>query len=375
MDYNPGGYYSPPPEDNGYTPQGRKMPPFVSTDRWMRERSSLRRLGMMAGCGILLYILLSSVYVFIFQGVGYIIKNTGIVDSAAYTAAVSSAEFEYIYELLYSVFAVGTPFFIIGIISRKKGRLTDLPTAKPKNAKYLPIIVIGAFGVCLLGNIVTSYLDLFFETVTGIELSMPETPDTPKTFLGIFLYFLSTAVVPALVEEMAMRGIIMQSLRSRGEWFAIFMSAMVFALMHCNLMQIPFAFIAGIVIGYAVIVTDSVWTGVLIHFCNNAFSVAVDLVDQYYGMESKAYAVCNVLFYTFIALGAVCAVFYVTKLNKTKLKKSPLVNTGSSFACPPPPFSASVSNGTLVKTYIVNVPMIAAFIAVAYETVLAVTML
>lgn len=70
-----------------------------------------------------------------------------------------------------------------------------------------------------------------------------------------------------------MRGVVMQPLRKYGDWFAILTSAFVFALMHGNLVQAPFAFIAGIGLGYAVIASGSLWTGILIHLLNNSISV------------------------------------------------------------------------------------------------------
>ena len=86
---------------------------------------------------------------------------------------------------------------------------------------------------------------------------------------GRIIYALSVAVVAPLVEEFAMRGVVMQPLKKYGRWFAIIASSLVFGVLHGNFIQAPFALIAGIGIGYAVCVTDSIWTGVLIHFCNN----------------------------------------------------------------------------------------------------------
>lgn len=386
MDYNPNGGYRPPDNRSFYTesyypngqyplPPGKKFPPFIPHEVWHREKANLRRYSMMAGCAILLYIVLSSVYVGLFQGVRFLIQNFFTSFYPTFAATVSSAEFEYLYETIYSVLIVGGPFFLIGWWAKKKGYSGAVPMGKPRHASLMPLIIPAAFGLCLLGNIVTAYLDTFFEMLTGIALRMPETAPTPHSFVGISLYFLSTAVVPALVEEMALRGIIMQPLRRYGDWFAILCSALIFGLMHCNLMQIPFAFLAGVVIGYAVIVTDSIWTGVIIHFLNNAFSVAVSIVSEFYGVESKEYMVCDVLFYVLIAIGVVCAFFYFRKAKQIRMQKSPLLNTGRDFIGQPHPYSARVSYGTLFKTYVLTVPMFAAFAAVIYETIMAVLLL
>ena len=352
---------------------GKRVPPFIPQEVWLRERRNIRKLSMIAGLGIILYIVLSSAVVGIFQGISVTLKMFFEDSYAKFSAAVSSTEFSYLFQTLYSIFLVGGPFFLLGLIANKKGHGTvgSMPLGKPRYAKYLPVIIIGAFGICLLGNIITSYIDFIIEKIIGMELVMPEMPPTPKTPMGIFLNILSTAAVPALIEEMALRGIVMQPLRRYGDWYAIICSSLIFGLMHCNLVQIPFAFIAGIAIGYAVIVTESLWTGVIIHFCNNAFSVVVSMIYEFYGENSPQYMLCNSIFYIIIVLGVLCAFIYLKKLNHVKMHTSPLINSGKNFIYQPDPFSVKISNKTLFKTYIVTVPMIIAFIAVTYETVVA----
>lgn len=380
MDCTPGGYGFPPENDNynnsgsfgGYSPNGTplKQPKFVPHEVWAREKFYIKRLSMLAGGAILLYILLSSVYVGIFQGISTAVNTIGGDTAENFNRVTESAQFMYLFEVLYSIFIVGGPFFVLGVFFQKKGLVGRIPMSKPLNAKYLPIVLLGGFGACLVGNIVTSYFDIFFEMLTGIELTMTEMPETPKSVGGVLLFFLSTAVVPALVEEMALRGIIMQPLRRYGDWFAILCSALIFGLLHCNLVQIPFAIIAGVVIGYAVVVTESVWTGVLIHFMNNAFSVTVSIVTDFYGIDSWQYRVCDVLFYVLMIVGVVCAYFVYKKYSDKKMKKSPLINQGKGFVCQPHPYSAKISNKTLFGAYMATVPMIAAIIMVCYETVL-----
>lgn len=379
MNYSPGGYYQPP--YNGGNSGGNfnqtdygwnfrpQMPHFVSFETWGREKNYIRKLSIMAASAVLLFIIGSGIFVAVFQGVFSLLSGIDGFDYNAFAEKWDSAEFQYLFETLYSVFIVGGPFFLLGFIFNKTGVSISIPLGKPKKAKYLPMVVLGGFGVCLAGNIITSYFDAIVEAVTGFGLEMPEMAETPRSVGGVLLFYLSTAVVPALIEEMALRGIVMQPLRRYGDWFAIICSSLIFGLMHCNLLQIPFAFIAGIAIGYAVVSTESVWTGVLIHFLNNAFAVTVSIIDDFYGMDSVQYVVVNSIFYLLIAVGLVLAVIYVKKNQDSPFKKSLLVNTGKDFFGFVPQFSARISYGTLFKTYLVTIPMIIAFIAVVYETV------
>ncbi|MBQ8210181.1 MAG: CPBP family intramembrane metalloprotease [Clostridia bacterium] len=372
MEFNQGGFT--PPENNynngaySYTPYN--MPKFIPYDVWNREKARIKKLSILAGAGVLLFIVFSSVYVGIYTFIGNMLGLIGGNATDAYTAVTSSNEFLFIFEILYSVFVVGGPFFVLGAVFYKKGLVGTLPMGKPLKAKLLPLVVIAGFGVCLFGNIINSYITLFFEMLAGSELEYSFITETPDTVGGILLFYLSTAVVPALIEEVAMRGIIMQPLRRYGDWFAIICSSLVFGFMHCNLVQIPFAFIAGIVIGYAVIATESIWTGVLIHFMNNAFSVTVSIIYDIYGMDSWQYKLCDAAFYVFMIVGAALAYIVIRKFKDKPMYRSPLINQGRNIFGQVHPYSAKVSNKSLYGAYIFTLPMISAFAMVCIETVI-----
>ena len=379
MNYSSGGFIPPennsPQYDNGSQPayniqNGPKISHFVPMDIWAREKMNIRRLSTAAAVTIIAFIASSAVFVTVLQGLlSFVLEADSLSD------LFGSSYFTYLFEILYSVFFVGGPFFILGSVMKKRGFLTEIPMGKPKNTKMMPLILVGGFGLCLAGNVITSYFDILFKTITGVELSMPEMPDTPHSFGGVMLFYISTAVIPAMIEEMALRGIVMQSLRRYGDWFAIICSAVIFGLMHCNLMQIPFALICGVIIGYAVISTGSLWTGIIIHFLNNAFTVTVQIINDFYGLESMAYSVINTLFYVFIVIGGICAFFYIRKYKTESFRKSPLVNTGRDFVGFVPQYSAKVSEGSMFKAYFMTFPMLIAFVAVAYQTIITMMVL
>ncbi len=370
MNYSTDGFN---PSDNNqyrYSPPltGPCRPHFVAPEWWNREKSIIKSLSAIASVSVLFYILFSGLFVGLFQGLFLILKSIPSFDYNAFSAKWNSPDFQYVFDIVYSLMTIGIPFGIAGRFARKKGLLPDIPMDKPIKHKSLPLLVAGAFGACMFGNIVTSYIDSLVRMLTGFEIKMPDIPTPTKSVGGILIFYLAIAVVPALVEEMAFRGIIMQSLRRYGDMFAIVSSAVIFGLMHCNLQQIPFAIMAGIVIGFAVIETESVWTGVIIHFLNNAFSASVTLVSEFYGMDSPQIMAINVIFYASIAIGVLCAVMYL-RMYRPVLKASPLVNCGRNFYGNVPMYSEKVSTARLFKTFFLTAPMIIAFIAVVYQTI------
>ena len=348
---------------------GPVIPHFVPHAVWNSQKDCIKKISSLAAAAILLFMLFSSVY----SGIAQVILKFASVsltyaEYQQFAEKWNSAEFQYVFEIIYSVLTVGGPFLLVGRIAKKRGLLDVVPMEKPLNAKFLPLIVIGAFGICLFGNVITSYLLAIIEAFFGIKLQMPEMAAVPQTLPGVLLCYASRAIAPALIEEMALRGIIMQPLRRYGDKFAIVCSALIFGLMHCNLIQSPFAILAGLAIGYAVVVTESLWTGVIIHFLNNAFSVTVTIISDWYGTDSAAYLVCNVFFVAAMVIGGLCTFIYLKKFSKP-LKKSGLVNQGKNFFGALHPYSAKVSEKMLYKAFLVNIPMIIAFIAVIYETI------
>jgi hypothetical protein len=82
--------------------------------------------------------------------------------------------------------------------------------------------------------------------------------------------------------------------------------------MHGNLVQAPFAFIAGIGLGYAVIASGSLWTGILIHLLNNSISVVQTIAIANLPAR-KANLVSSILIGVVIATGAAALLVYLFK--------------------------------------------------------------
>lgn len=83
--------------------------------------------------------------------------------------------------------------------------------------------------------------------------------------LSIFLY---ASFGAPIAEELLCRGLALRPLVDYGKRFAILMSAFFFGLMHCNIVQTPFAFVVGLVMGYVAVEYNILWAMVL-HMINN----------------------------------------------------------------------------------------------------------
>lgn len=126
-------------------------------------------------------------------------------------------------------------------------------------------LLIGAQGLLQLWLIVAELILNQFglsvlEGVTRMNESMAGADS-----IQMFAY---VALVGPVVEELVFRGAVLHTLRERGDWFALVVSSVLFALMHGNLPQALFALPVGLLLGY-VALNHSVQWAIALHVFNN----------------------------------------------------------------------------------------------------------
>lgn len=97
------------------------------------------------------------------------------------------------------------------------------------------------------------------------------------SIIGISLFILQIAILPAIFEELLFRKAMLSVLSKYGNLVAILITSSCFALIHQNLTQGVFAFFMGIVLGYITIKTKSIIPAMIIHFLNN-FTAAISII-------------------------------------------------------------------------------------------------
>lgn len=231
----------------------------------------------------------------------------------------SNLTFASAFGIFYSVISVGGAFFIGSKILKSQKFFEGIPYNPPKDKTKSLLLVLIGFGGCLIANYITVFLRVFGEGI-GIYSDYTAMQDPSSTF-DVVMIFISSSLIPPLVEEFALRGVLMQSLRKYGNTFAIVTSAFVFGVFHGNAVQMPFAFLCGLVIGYVVLATESLWTGVIIHALMNGMS-AISSGLVYYFDEY----VSNTFFYigsaVGITLGIIGLILYLTRYKNDDTLKN-----------------------------------------------------
>jgi hypothetical protein len=97
------------------------------------------------------------------------------------------------------------------------------------------------------------------------------------------LLILTVAVVAPIFEEMVFRGFLYAGFeRSLGAMPALLLTSAVFASMHFqyNYYEVLHIFILGLVLGWARLRTQSLWTPIAMHAVNNGLAMAAVLATS-----------------------------------------------------------------------------------------------
>lgn len=216
--------------------------------------------------------LLANILVFFIIGIIlYMLSNV---------AGNSTPEYANSYWILYiNSFLCELAFFLLFIIYNKKQKINFVEASRLRTKFDAKIF----FGVIFLAVLV------FFGSLnfTGIFNNFVQTL-SQKTSLSVplgnvwelLLSSLIFAVIPAVCEELLFRGVMYNALRRRfGAKMSIFLSALLFAIIHFSILQTMHQFIMGLVLGCLVYFTGSIVYGIIFHFVNNLIVLVLSFAD------------------------------------------------------------------------------------------------
>lgn len=144
-------------------------------------------------------------------------------------------------------------------------------------------------------------------------------PSTPGELVATLIL---VALLPAVAEEYIFRGCIARSFARKGYVFAVFMSALLFAIMHGSPLQLVHQFLIGVVCAVLFFATRSLWPPIILHFLNNAIALVLGYVQN----RGSAFAVTEAWQYVVMCvvgvaatIGLLIAVIYLCKARAAKV--------------------------------------------------------
>ena len=124
---------------------------------------------------------------------------------------------------------------------------------------------------------------LIFDIMASIYLPIPEDLELSNILMKLMtnpIGLLGACLIGPLAEEVIFRGAIERRLLEKdwNPWFAIVISAALFAFTHLNLAQGVTAFVIGIFMGWVYYRTRSIWVTALIHMVNNTVACIISFM-------------------------------------------------------------------------------------------------
>lgn len=154
--------------------------------------------------------------------------------------------------------------------------------------------------------------------------------------LTLILYFTFSTIIPAVFEELFIRGTVLNLLLPNGTRFAVLASAFIFMMMHTQVQTFIPVFGAGVILACIYLYTDNIYVSMALHFVNNAYS----FIMMY--MQQKVNAISAIGFASFVISmilgGGICSILWLKRKNVNIFK--PLNKTGKDakisklFSCP-----------------------------------------
>ncbi len=219
---------------------------------------------------------------------------------------VGITELNLIFNMISFVISLILPTIFIKTHVRKEQKKCNLKQSIIYFIMCVPIMAV----IQIILGIVFEKLGLNYDVIDKANLYNFDT-----TFQKI-LSFIYIAVLPAIFEELYVRGAVLSFSKKYGEVFAVIASALLFAAIHMNISQAIFAFLAGVIFAILTLKTNSLVPSMLLHFLNNGYS-AFELIFH----ENKVVLMSiNLIYLLLIIVGIIAIIVFLVKSRKTLCK-------------------------------------------------------
>lgn len=172
---------------------------------------------------------------------------------------------------------------IARLLSIKTAPLIKMNKLKPDQVACLVIIGLGMLGVVTTYIIVADKISTFIESMKNAmedyRESVDRFSDTPQVVVPVWdsiIYVITLCFIVPVTEEVTFRGVIFGQLRRGfGPWVSVFLSAVLFGIMHGISVHIGYAIACGLIIAACYHITDSLVAPIILHAVFNIFGSGI----------------------------------------------------------------------------------------------------
>lgn len=161
-------------------------------------------------------------------------------------------------------------------------------------------------------NIVFTLLSALVSDTLSIDLTEQSLYMGNDAF-SMILCFLTVVIAAPIFEEYLFRGVVLMTLQRYGQWFAIAISSLLFALMHGSISQALGVFFLGFVISYVTVKSGSLLIGILFHMANNLLAILPIFITS--ELFTTIYSCCLLIV---LVIGIVLFILFLIRFKKIK---------------------------------------------------------
>ena len=164
-------------------------------------------------------------------------------------------------------------FFIVYKIKKQSMR-KEIGLNKIKS-KHIVLTIMAAVGLSVFINQLLNIID----SIVNLNEVFPNYEEIIQSIMGgsIIMTFISVVILAPIFEEVLFRGIILRRLsRAYSITATVVIQAVLFGILHFNMLQFLYATVLGLFLGFIVIWTDSLYAGIIIHMIFNGSSFIID---------------------------------------------------------------------------------------------------
>ena len=151
-------------------------------------------------------------------------------------------------------------------------RLSQTFCRPQMNAGWIIKYMVITWGLSLLMSIITNIILQLLKSLLHLNFT-DISFDFGDGIGGFIVSFVSLSIFAPIFEEIIFRSAVYRHTEIMGQSFAVVFSAIVFALMHGNLEQLPYTFVMGLGFAYLFAKTRSLLIPMLLHFLTNTTTV------------------------------------------------------------------------------------------------------
>lgn len=136
------------------------------------------------------------------------------------------------------------PFWLLRL---PQPRTLFLQEHRPVSLQMMALFFLLMMGLQMTASVITVPFELFANAMGGSFFEAAESASAASVTPSMLFY---SVLFAPFSEELIYRGFVMQYLRPKGKSFAIVFAAILFGLMHGNVIQLPMAILCGCLLGY-----------------------------------------------------------------------------------------------------------------------------